>query len=257
MTDYLSPISLARRLRELELFYFSPASLAALLTLDQRGAHRAASRLQAQGLAVRVEKGKYLLTGLEPERILSNPLFIASQLVLPCYVSYWSALHYHGFTTQVPHTSFVATVKKKRPVQFGGHTYRFVTVQPHQFFGYCREILDALPLLVADEAKAIVDSLDQPRYAGGLLEVAQALRNALPELDLDLLGEYAGRMGDASLGSRLGYLLELLDRPRRDLPISRTPIALDPARERRGRLVSRWQLVVNLPEADLLAPGIG
>jgi len=45
-------------------------------------------------------------------------LFIVSHLVVPAYVSYWSALYFHGFTEQVPLITFVATTKKKRPVTF-------------------------------------------------------------------------------------------------------------------------------------------
>jgi predicted transcriptional regulator of viral defense system len=70
----------------------------------------------------------------------------------------------------------------------------YVTLKPHKFFGYRREMLGGLPVLVADEAKAIVDCLDQSRYAGGMLEVGQALHTALPELDVDLLVDYAIRI---------------------------------------------------------------
>ena len=95
------------------------------------------------------------------KRVLSNPLFIACHLVTPAYISYWSALHFYGLTEQVPLTTFVATTKKKRPVTFQGLRFRFVTVKAHKFFGYRRERIGDLPVLIADEAKAIVDSLDQ------------------------------------------------------------------------------------------------
>jgi predicted transcriptional regulator of viral defense system len=72
-----------------------------------------------------------------------------------------------------------------------------------------------LPVLIADEAKAIVDSLDQLRYAGGVAEVAKALRAALEVVDRLTLVEYANRMEDKSLGSRLGFLLETLGQPGR------------------------------------------
>lgn len=61
------------------------------------------------------------------------PLFIASHLVAPAYVSYWSALHFYGFTEQVPLTTFVATTKKKRPVTFRDFPFRFVTVKSRKF----------------------------------------------------------------------------------------------------------------------------
>jgi predicted transcriptional regulator of viral defense system len=62
--------------------------LADLLSLKRRQTYRLVARLKDERLVDEVEKGKYLLLGLEPERVLSNPLFIASHLVTPAYVSY-------------------------------------------------------------------------------------------------------------------------------------------------------------------------
>ena len=255
MAEHLSSISVAQRLHEHDLFYFPLSLLADLLGLGRRQAYRLIARLKAEGLVDEVEKGKFLLLGLEPERVLSNPLFIASHLVAPAYVSYWSALHFYGFTEQVPLTTFVATTKKKRPVAF--RDFRFVTVKPRKFFGYRREMLGGLPVVVADEAKAIVDSLDLPHYAGGMAEVAKALRAALEEVDVLTLVEYANRMEDKSLGSRLGHLLETLGHPVEALIRSAGPVKLDPARPRTGRTDPRWQVVVNVPESMMIPQGVG
>jgi predicted transcriptional regulator of viral defense system len=249
-------ISLARQLQSQDLYFFSPALLASLLGIERRQAYRLVARLKADGLAAEVEKGKYLLLGLEPERVLSNPLFIATQLVDPCYASYWSALHVHGLTTQAPQTIFCATTRKKLAVTYRGQTFRYVTIKPRKFFGYRRERVGALPVLVADEAKAILDGLDQPRYAGGLGEVAQALRSAVSELDMALLVDYAVHMGDKSLSSRLGYLLEALGHPVEALPISASPVALDPQRPRTGKFDARWHVVVNVSVSDLFPEGV-
>ena len=112
MKSNLAPISIIRELRQRDLFYFTPSMLSDLFTLDLARVYRLIARLKEDGLIMEVEKGKYLLLGLEPERVLSNPLFIASHLVMPAYVSYWSALHFYGFTEQVPLTVFAATTKK-------------------------------------------------------------------------------------------------------------------------------------------------
>ena len=98
MAGNIPPISLARRLRQSDLFYFTPALVADLFSLSRRQAYRIIARLVAEGLADEVENGKYLLLGLEPELVLSNPLYIGSHLVSPAYVSYWSALHFYGFS---------------------------------------------------------------------------------------------------------------------------------------------------------------
>ena len=157
----------------------------------------------------------------------------------------------------MPLTTFVATTKKKRSVAFRDLRFRFVTVKPRKFFGYRREMVGDLPVLVADEAKAIVDGLDQPRYAGGMAEVAKALRAALEVTDVPTLVEYVNRMGDKSLGSRMGYLLEALGHPVEGLIRSASPVKLDPARPRVGRTAPRWQVVVNVSEAEMIPQGVG
>ncbi|RLC89307.1 MAG: hypothetical protein DRI37_04090 [Chloroflexi bacterium] len=257
MEPNLASISIIRQLRRHDLFYFTPRMLGDLLMLDRERVYRLVARLKGEQLIAGVEKGKYLLLGLEPERVLSNPLFIASHLVTPAYVSYWSALHFYGFTEQVPLTVFAATTKKKRPVAFHGFRFRFVTVQPRKFFGYRRETVGELPVLIADEAKAIVDSLDQPCYAGGITEIAKSLRAALEVVDVPTLVEYANRMADKSLGSRLGYLLERLGHPVEGLIHSGSPVKLDPARPRSGHYKPPWWVVVNVPEVELQSPGVG
>ncbi|MDH7486332.1 MAG: hypothetical protein QHJ81_08640 [Anaerolineae bacterium] len=257
MSEVISSISVARQLHQHDLFYFTPSLLADLTGLDRRQTYRLIARLKAEGLVAEVEKGKFLLLGLQPERVLSNPLFIASHLVTPAYVSYWSALHFHGFTEQVPLTTFVATTRKKPPVTFRDFRFHFVILQPRKFFGYRREMIDDLPLLIADEAKAIVDSLDQPRYAGGVGEIAKALPMALEVVDVPILVEYANQMGNKSLGSRLGYLLEILGHSADGLIRSASPVKLDPAGPRSGRIYPRWQVVVNLPQSQLAAQEAG
>ena len=258
MTEQLSSISVAQQLHRSDLFYFTAPLLADLLSLSRRQAYRLIARLRVDGLVDEVEKGKYLLLGLEPERALSNPLYIASHLVAPGYVSYWSALHHYGFTEQVPRTTFVATTKTKRPVSYRGFRFHFVTVKPHKFFGYRRERLGDLPTLVADEAKAIVDSLDLLQYAGGMGEVARALRIALDTVDVSTLIEYANRMRNKSLGSRLGYLLEVFGQPAEGLVHAAGPVKLDPSRARRGPFDARWQVIVNLPKEELVGrEGVG
>jgi predicted transcriptional regulator of viral defense system len=267
MAVNLASIYVARRLRQSDLFYLSPSLLADMFNLDRRQAYHLVARLEGEGLVDRVEHGKYLLLGLEPERVLSNPLFIASHLVTPGYVSYWSALHYYGLTEQVPLTTFVATTKKKRPVVYKGFRFHFVTIKPSKLFGYRRESIGELPVLVADKAKAIVDSLDLPQHAGGMAEVTKALRTALQSaaqsaaaetLDVSTLIDYANQMGNKSLGSRLGYLLEALGHSEPGLVYSESPVKLDPSRPRTGRTSTRWQIVANMPESEIVqTEGVG
>ncbi len=280
MADNLTAISVARMLHEQELFYFSSRTLADLLGRDLSQIHPLVRQLVRAGLVAEIENGKYLLLGFEPERVLANPLFIGSHLVTPGYVSYWSALHTYGFTEQVPLIVYVATTRKKPPVEYAGQRFRFVTIHPRKFFGYRREPVGGLPVLIADEAKALIDSLSEPEYAGGITEVAKALRAAIDTVDLHTLVEYTNRLGDKTLGSRLGYLLGLLGRevaPCDGVPApvpetaghtidgpatpqlirSTSSVRLDPGRTRQGRRDALWRIDINVPLEELRGEGIG
>ncbi|MCB0236607.1 MAG: hypothetical protein KDI07_22525 [Anaerolineae bacterium] len=259
MSENVSPISIIKRLHELDLFFVTTRTLADLFQLPLTRVYQLVGQLREMNLLAEVENGKYLVLGFEPERVLANPLFIAGQLVTPGYISFWSALHFYGFTEQAPLTVFVATSKKKRPLVFRGQHFRFITVLPRKLFGYHREFMGGLPVLIADEAKALVDSLAEPRYAGGMAEVAKALQAALAEVNVATLVEYANRMGDKSLGSRLGFLLDRLGHPLAGdaLIHSTSPVKLDPGRPANGHVDRLWRINVNLTDAELFPQGVG
>lgn len=272
MNHNLSAISIARMLHEQEIFYFTSRTLADLLARDLSQVHSLVRNLVRAGLVAEIENGKYLLLGFEPERVLANPLFIACHLVTPGYVSFWSALHNYSFTEQAPLTVFVATTKKKAPVEFAGQRFRFVTIHPRKFFGYRREQMGGLPVVIADEAKALIDSLSAPEYAGGVAEVAKALRTAIATMDIETLLEYANRLGDKTLGSRLGYLLGLFGRsvaPCDEMPASADGVGasrlirstslvkLDPSRPKQGMRNAQWRIDINVSPEELTEEGIG
>lgn len=259
MNHQLTPISISRLLLRHDLFIFESRTLADLLGVESARLAPLLKRMEREGLAARLERGKYLLLGLTPEHPLSNPLSIASHLVTAAYVSFWSALHYHGLSEQAPRRVFVAVTRQKRPLAFRGMTFQFVRLQPRAFFGYRRESLGGLPLVIADEAKSILDSLSLPVYAGGVVEVAKALRGALQDgkVETTQLVDYARRMGNVSLAARLGCLLELLGRPAEGLDAPRGPLVLDPQRPRQGEYLPRWKVYLNLPREELFPEGVG
>jgi predicted transcriptional regulator of viral defense system len=80
---------------------------------------------------------------------------------------------------------------------------------------------------------------------------------ALPDCDAERRVDDAIRMADKRLASRPGDLLEQLGRPTPGLPVSQSPVALDPARPRRGTCAARWHVVVNVPADRLFPQGIG
>ena len=248
-------IAITQTLQQRELFYFTSRTLGNLLGLSKVQTSQLLKRMEAAGLAARIERGSYLLLGLSPENVLSNPAFIGCNLVTPAYVSFWSASYYHGFTEQAPQTTFIAATRRKPEMTFRGLRFKFVTLQPQAFFGYRREPDAGLPVVVADEQKTILDCLMLPEYAGGMAEAAKALSQAVRRLNIGTLVEYAKMLKSPSLEARLGFLLEFYGQSAKGLARAKGPVSLDPHRPRQGRYDSRWRVVVNFSEQELTAEG--
>jgi len=213
------------------------------------------SRMEEKGSIERVERGKYLIIPLSSEKgkYTLHEFVIASYLVEPYAISYWSALHHYGLTEQIPGTVFVQTParKKKNLMEIFGVNYQMVRVKEDKFFGLRKEWIEETSVSITDKEKTIIDCLDKPHYAGGIVEGVKALKNS--SLDYDKLSTYAIRMDNFAVIRRLGYLCErmgvLLDLPP---PRSKSYLLLDPTMPAKGENDAKWRLKIN---TDTLLPG--
>jgi predicted transcriptional regulator of viral defense system len=226
-------------------------------------AKQIASRLNRKGWLKPLSRGTYLIIPLEAGaegKYSEHEFVIASHLIEPYYVGFWSALQYHGLTEQVPVTVFVVTTKHviDRSRVIFDNKYRFVTVAEKKFFGFDRVLIANSAVNVSDRAKTIADCLDHPEYCGGISEVAKALE-ASRGIGLDEIVDYGVRMGNSAVLKRLGYLAELLgveaqkdvlDRMHRG--IKKGYSLLDPLGRREGRRLMRWGLIVNVSDEGVL-----
>jgi predicted transcriptional regulator of viral defense system len=232
-------------------------------TADVNGADvaRLLHRLTAKRWVQRLERGKYRLIPLEagPEAHWAEHEFlIAAALIQPYYLAYATALHYYGYSERQPRPVWIATTRRKRPVTVEDITYRFVTLSEHKFFGYTTVQLLDRPVQVAEREKAIADGFDHPEYCGGVIEPAKGLWFGSDELDLARLVEYSQCIGNRTAMRRLGFWLERLEvgdptllqelEAFRDRNYAR----LDPGGPDEGPRDTRWRLIVNVPERQLL-----
>ena len=221
------------------------------------------AHLEKKGWLERLERGKYLIIPLEagPERSWSeHALVIAAHLLKTSAVAYWSALHYWRLTEQAPQVVFVQSTSRKFAAekQVLGVTYRFITVVERKFFGRQQERIDHKVFFVTDKEKTLLDCLDRPDLAGGLVEVVKALRTSASEFDWDHIDAYAKRFNVGAVLKRLGFLIEELGVaiPDRHERLSRWSSGitagiskLDPSTPRKEhRIDTRWRVRVNLDE---------
>lgn len=240
-----------RRLAGLQMTSFRDEEFCRIFGLSRPRGYQVLHRLAASGLLHRVASGRYVVGSSGDGMAVGEPLFLATRIVEPCYVGFWSALHYYGWTEQAPRMVFIANTRLSGRRNVGTIAVRFVRLRPPRFFGYAAARQGNLEFPVAEPEKAIVDSVLLPELSGGMGLVAGALREAMPDLDRPKLEAYATRVAVRSLASRLGFLLARSGTESEALrtAASSVYVRLDPRGLRRGRYDSRWRIVDNLPEA--------
>lgn len=217
-------------------------------------------RLASKGRIQRVKRGHYLLVPARAgyETRWSEHVFsFVDMLLEEYYVGWWTALSYWGMTEQIPRTVFVASLKRRRDFTYSDTVpIHFVTVSPHKFFAWTTETIGDQGFRISDREKTIVDSLDLPQYAGGLLEAAKGLSQ---QLDWHKIAEYADMLGNRTVHKRLGYLLEALELEPPTEVVERFKRGvgsgytwLDPtAPKKRIESNPRWRLKINLDAREI------
>lgn len=218
-------------------------------------------RLNYKRWIKRLERGKYLIIPLAagPEaEWAEHEYLIAASLVKPYYLAYATALHYYGYTERLPDPLIVATTGRKRSVTIESLTYRFVTLKSYKFFGYGPISLLDSTVQMAEREKAIADGFDHPKLVGGILEPAKGLWFGSQELDWDKLLTYTLRLRNQVAARRLGFWMELLNLGGDEL-LSRLESGeahsyarLESSGPREGPRNTRWRIIVNVPERQLL-----
>ena len=230
-----------------DIFYFQPKQLSVLLEIDMNKTYDIIQKLKNHEVIYEIENGKYLVTGYDKKRLLSNPFYIATNCVVPSYVSYWSMLNYYGFTEQVPRTILVATTKQKKEIHFEHYFFKYVHVKKEKLYGYIKEVIDSFPTFLAEKEKTLIDSIDLLQYAGGIKEVAKCIGNAIDSINKNKLIDYARRFPNRSMISRLGYLFEKNGVDLRELSKFKSTsfVLLNPKKPRSDKWNKKWNVNVN------------
>lgn len=206
--------------------------------------HNLLASLAKKGILVKILRNKYCLK----DAILENPFAVATNAFVPSYVSFWSALSFYGFTEQQPAIVQIATPKQFKGVKLKEITIEPFTFKPKSFFGYIK----LKGFAIAFREKALVDSAVNFENVGGFNEFVKCLCNAWSEVNKSTFVEFLLKMGNKSLNSRIGFLVECLR-----LPLSKGLlkkihanksvgfVKLNPAKSRVSNYNKKWKVIVN------------
>jgi predicted transcriptional regulator of viral defense system len=227
------------------------------LGLARSDAAKILGRWAEQGWLRRVRRGLYIAVPVDVERPdlwTGNPLVIATAVWSPCYFTGWTAGNHWGLTEQVFQTIVVRTSDRVRSPRQTLLDQRYLVgnvAAERMSWGIRSEWLEDTKVNFADEARVIVDVLDDPGIGGGIRHCADMLETYLVEHDRELLLEYAEELGNAAVVKRLGYLCDVLHladerflracEDRLSTGIAR----LDPGARKGGRRNGRWRVQVN------------
>lgn len=206
---------------------------------------------------LKLRKGVYVIAPLEAgERGAADytihGFIIASYLVSPYYIGYWSALNYHGLTEQTPPSVYVVTTKPKNSRTVLDTRFVFVTIPKSKVFGTEETEIERWKVRISSPEKTVVDCLDHPEHCGGVEEIAKAIFFSKDELDFKKIVNFAERIGNNTVIKRLGYIAEVLgieecSKLLSDAELKSGYSILDPTLPKRGKIKERWKLVVNAP----------
>ena len=206
------------------------------------------------GKIKQIKKGLYALVDPSTGGIYASRFQIASHLFDDAYFSYHEALEYYGLATQV----FVSRFTYLTHVYVRDMDFEDVIYQSKK--SDCDlEILNQMAeedTRVVSLERAIVDSIDNPGYAGGLEEVENALA-ACRDLYIDKVIKMLEYYDKAFLYQKVGYLFEKYFGNRvpesfYELCLSRSgnKIQYFEAKVGYAKLVLKWKLMVPI-ERDL------
>ncbi len=233
---------------------FSAKDIMLSLGVSYASARKTISNLAAKNWIEKISAGKYLIiplsAGVKP-KYTEHEFVIASKLIEPYYISYWSALNYYHMTEQIPFSVFIATTKRRSNRKILDVNYIFVALSKKKFFGFTTVNIAGKDILISDKEKTIADCLDHPEYCGDITEAAKALKSG--GLFYEKIAEYAIKMGNAAILKRLGYLSEILKlnldealKKRMLKNLSKGYSVLDPSvKMRKGKYNEKWRLLLN------------
>ena len=216
------------------------------------------SDMTKRGLLMRLKEGVYYIIPYEsdPAGFMPDRHLIAEHLVNDAnhYIGYYSAMQIHNLITQPFLKEQIVVSRQIRPtiIKIKNIPFQFIYHNENHFFGVKKIMVDnAHKVQCSDLEKTIVDCLFKPDYAGGIVEIAKAIYQTKDKIKYDTLLEYIVQFKSQAVLKRLGFLLETLNVETdmiEKLQMLRKPsyVVLDTELPAAGKLISRWQIQLNI-----------
>lgn len=146
--------NLQKTLKEKGIKIFTPRELRLLLNMSGAAAARLLWRYESKKIVVKLRRGLYALRSDLP-----STYTIGNRLYQPSYISFDTAMSFHGLIPETIYSITCATVRGTREYVVSGVAYRYRRIKKAAFTGYrLMNYFDSMVLL-AEPEKALADYL--------------------------------------------------------------------------------------------------
>ncbi len=168
------------------------------------------TKLVRNGWLVRIKQSLYVISDLSNRGFLSlSPYVVAILLVKDSYVSFESALAYHGMFDQLIHKIISISTSKHKTIKLNNSEYSFVNSKDKYFFGWQEITMDNQTACIAHSEKALVDMIHFHRSRYSVDLVIEKLKEHRGSLDMKRLNEFIGKMSTVTIKT-FGFIFDLL-----------------------------------------------
>ncbi len=216
------------------------------------------SDMTRRGLLMRLRERIYYIIPYEQnsETFMPDWHLIAEHLVKDeqHYIGYYSALQIHNLITQPSLKEQIVVSKQMRPsvIKIKNVSFQFIYHNEKHFFGEKKIWIDSFnKVQCSDLEKTFIDCLFKPEYAGGIVEIANAIYISRDKIKFDVLLDYAIKFGSQPVIKRLGFLLEVMGilnpiSEKLNKLITGSSVLLDTELPKVGNVNLKWRIIQNL-----------
>ena len=174
-------IELIKDLRRIGKAFYDISDLEKVTMLKRESLYVSLARWSKRGVLERISKGLYILPDINPG--IEN---IASQLCIPSYLSFESALSKYGVLNLVPYALIFATTRRTKKITLMNTLVEFRQIKADLFFGF--ELKEGI--YMATPEKAFLDSLYLKMLGKSTLDIDEL---NLKILNKKIIFQYARR----------------------------------------------------------------
>ncbi|PIY80714.1 MAG: hypothetical protein COY80_01500 [Candidatus Pacebacteria bacterium CG_4_10_14_0_8_um_filter_42_14] len=167
--------------------------------------------LVENGWLIRVKRGLFVISDLSNRGFLSlSPLVVAGLLNRDSYVSFETALSYHGMFDQLADKIISISKKRYKTTKVGNNEYVFVKTSEQFSFGWEEFSVDEELVRVATAEKALIDMVQFHKNKYSIDLVIEKIQEFQEMLDMEEFNNYLSKMSTTTI-KIFGLIFDLLD----------------------------------------------